>query len=231
MGGGRLTKQQLSREEEASIGEEKEVRREDQEKINRFSRLHSREKGLEQELQTKQKDKEDLEEISNELELADEDEKVQCVLDAHQVLAIFVQLTRPVQIQDRRFILLPATARVSILRLESAQRSGPSESCSSARNTCCTTITGFTCETGTNDHSKGDPGHNEVTARRGTATRISWMLARHVHLPRKRRLGIVVYVVNICLKGLQTVHLYHLRCADIRCAAVPLSSMTPPAKV
>lgn len=28
-----------------------------------------------------QKDKEDLEEISNELELADEDEKVQCVLD------------------------------------------------------------------------------------------------------------------------------------------------------
>nr|POE72985.1 prefoldin subunit 4 [Quercus suber] len=71
-----ISSRMLSREEEASIGEEKEVRREDQEKINRFSRLHSREKGLEQDLQTKQKDKEDLEEISNELELADEDEKV-----------------------------------------------------------------------------------------------------------------------------------------------------------
>ena len=45
---------QLSREEEASIGEEKEVRREDQEKINRFSRLHLREKGLEEELTNKQ---------------------------------------------------------------------------------------------------------------------------------------------------------------------------------
>lgn len=45
---------QLSREEEATIGEEKEVRREDQEKINRFSRLHSREKILEDELKVKQ---------------------------------------------------------------------------------------------------------------------------------------------------------------------------------
>lgn len=49
-----LTRIQLSREEEASIGEEKEVRREDQEKINRFSRLHSREKGLERDLEIKQ---------------------------------------------------------------------------------------------------------------------------------------------------------------------------------
>lgn len=44
---------QLSREEEDSIGEEKEVRREDQEKINRFSRLHSREQTLEGELKAK----------------------------------------------------------------------------------------------------------------------------------------------------------------------------------
>ncbi|EME47582.1 hypothetical protein DOTSEDRAFT_69505 [Dothistroma septosporum NZE10] len=66
----------LSREEEEQIGEEKEVRREDQEKINRFSRLHSREQTLEGELKIKQKDKEDLEEISTELELADEDDKV-----------------------------------------------------------------------------------------------------------------------------------------------------------
>lgn len=76
------------------MGEEKEVRKEDQDRINRFSRLHSREKLLEEDLKTKQasvitclfkplqpltlsqKDKEDLEEISSELELADEDEKV-----------------------------------------------------------------------------------------------------------------------------------------------------------
>jgi prefoldin subunit 4 len=49
-----LTWFQLSREEEAAIGEEKEVRREDQEQINRFSRLHSREKILEEELKVKQ---------------------------------------------------------------------------------------------------------------------------------------------------------------------------------
>ncbi|KAK3661363.1 hypothetical protein LTR22_007570 [Elasticomyces elasticus] len=72
-----LSKRMLSREEEAQIGEEKEVRREDQEKINRFSRLHSREKGLDEQLKAReQKEKEDLEEISTELELADEDEKV-----------------------------------------------------------------------------------------------------------------------------------------------------------
>jgi len=70
------------------------VRKEDQDKINKFSRLHQRETQLEDELKTKQvcstcsrrtdleadlfaiqKDKEDLEELSNELELADEDDK------------------------------------------------------------------------------------------------------------------------------------------------------------
>ncbi|KAE8160709.1 Prefoldin subunit-domain-containing protein [Aspergillus caelatus] len=67
----------LSKEEEVSAaGEENEVRREDQEKINRFSRLHQRETLLEEQLKAKQKDKEDLEEISMELELADEDELV-----------------------------------------------------------------------------------------------------------------------------------------------------------
>ncbi|KAK4504644.1 hypothetical protein PRZ48_002605 [Zasmidium cellare] len=71
-----LSRRMLSREEEEQMGEEKEVRREDQEKINRFSRLHSRHKLLEDELKTKQKDKEDLEEVSTELELADEDDKV-----------------------------------------------------------------------------------------------------------------------------------------------------------
>lgn len=45
---------QLAREDEASAGEEVQVRREDQDKINRFSRLHQREKLLEEELKMKQ---------------------------------------------------------------------------------------------------------------------------------------------------------------------------------
>lgn len=52
------------------------MRREDQDKINAFSRLHQREMGLEEELKGKHKDKDDLEEVSNELELADEEDKV-----------------------------------------------------------------------------------------------------------------------------------------------------------
>lgn len=86
---------QLSRDDEGAVSEENEVRREDQEKINRFSRLHQRETILEEQLKAKQvcfilrlyfdalmgltsiqKDKEDLEEVSMELELADEDELV-----------------------------------------------------------------------------------------------------------------------------------------------------------
>ncbi|KAL2220907.1 Prefoldin subunit-domain-containing protein [Thermoascus aurantiacus ATCC 26904] len=70
-----IPRRMLSKEDEASA-EDTEVRREDQEKINRFSRLHAREAVLEEQLKAKQKDKEDLEEISTELELADEDELV-----------------------------------------------------------------------------------------------------------------------------------------------------------
>ncbi|PLB48240.1 Prefoldin, subunit 4 [Aspergillus steynii IBT 23096] len=68
----------LSKEDEVAVGggDDNEVRREDQEKINRFSRLHQRETVLEDLLKAKQKDKEDLEEVSTELELADEDELV-----------------------------------------------------------------------------------------------------------------------------------------------------------
>ena len=77
-----------------------EVRREDQDKINRFSRLHQRELTLKEELEGKsvsiikntlslrllptwrvdqavQKEKEELDDLSTELELADEDEKIQ----------------------------------------------------------------------------------------------------------------------------------------------------------
>ncbi|KAL3482028.1 Prefoldin subunit-domain-containing protein [Aspergillus californicus] len=68
----------LSKEDEATVPntEDTEVRREDQEKINRFSRLHQRQTVTEEKLKGKQKDKEDLEEISTELELADEDDLV-----------------------------------------------------------------------------------------------------------------------------------------------------------
>jgi prefoldin subunit 4 len=68
------------------------VRREDQEKINRFSSLHQKETGIEEELRAKivntmsdlenatdellQKEKEDLEEISSELELVDAEDTV-----------------------------------------------------------------------------------------------------------------------------------------------------------
>jgi len=67
----------LSKEDEATTGgDEVEVRREDQDKINKFSRLHQREIALEEELKSKHKEKEDLDDISNELELADEDDKI-----------------------------------------------------------------------------------------------------------------------------------------------------------
>ncbi|KAK4946410.1 hypothetical protein LTR10_014609 [Elasticomyces elasticus] len=70
-----LSRRVLSKEEE-SQSTDAEVTKEDQDKINTFSRLHNRSKLLGEELSTKQKDREDLEELSTELELADEDELV-----------------------------------------------------------------------------------------------------------------------------------------------------------
>ncbi|PQE31150.1 prefoldin subunit 4 protein [Rutstroemia sp. NJR-2017a WRK4] len=72
-----MQRRMLSKEDEAAVGaDEVEVRREDQDKINRFSRLHQREIGLEEELKSKHKEKEDLDDVSNELELADEEELI-----------------------------------------------------------------------------------------------------------------------------------------------------------
>lgn len=71
-----LSRRVLTKEEESETTEN-EVTKEDQDKINEFSRLHNRSKALEQELEGKKKEKEDLEEITTELELADEDEPVQ----------------------------------------------------------------------------------------------------------------------------------------------------------
>ncbi|KAK4175883.1 hypothetical protein QBC36DRAFT_353540, partial [Triangularia setosa] len=88
-----LSRRMLTKEEEDAVGDEIEVRREDQDKINKFSRLHSHELTLEEELKVKnvrnlsrfqaskaallnpaQKEKEELDDITTELELADEDD-------------------------------------------------------------------------------------------------------------------------------------------------------------
>ena len=79
------------------MGDEVEVRREDQDKINKFSRLHQHELSIEEQLSTlnvsgperrrslrdlgprltlAQKEKEELDDITTELELADEDDTV-----------------------------------------------------------------------------------------------------------------------------------------------------------
>ncbi|KAJ4306739.1 hypothetical protein N0V88_000105 [Collariella sp. IMI 366227] len=83
-----MSRRMLTKEEEDAIPDEIEVRREDQDKINKFSRLHQHELLIEEELKVKnqwasgtrlilaQKEKEELEDITTELELADQDEKV-----------------------------------------------------------------------------------------------------------------------------------------------------------
>ncbi|UPX16615.1 uncharacterized protein EKO05_0007006 [Ascochyta rabiei] len=86
-----MQRRMLTKEEEASAGgEDMEVRREDQEKINKFSSLHQKETTLEEELRAKIKEKEDLEEISTELELVDEEDKV-----PYKVGDCFVSLPQP----------------------------------------------------------------------------------------------------------------------------------------
>ncbi|KND94340.1 Prefoldin subunit 4 [Tolypocladium ophioglossoides CBS 100239] len=71
-----MQRRMLSKEDEEA-GEEVEVRREDQDKINKFSRLHQRELALAEGLKLKNKEKEELDDLSTELELADENEKLQ----------------------------------------------------------------------------------------------------------------------------------------------------------
>ncbi|OAA32625.1 Gim complex component GIM3-like protein [Moelleriella libera RCEF 2490] len=71
-----VQRRMLSKEDEAAANEV-EVRREDQDKINKFSRLHQRELAIEEDLNAKLKQKEEIDDLSTELELADEDEKIQ----------------------------------------------------------------------------------------------------------------------------------------------------------
>ncbi|KAI9207234.1 Prefoldin subunit-domain-containing protein [Polychytrium aggregatum] len=63
---------QLNESEETDV----EVTWEDQEKINTFSKLNSRLQDLEENYEEKKKEKEYLEDLASELELADEDELV-----------------------------------------------------------------------------------------------------------------------------------------------------------
>ncbi|KAL8812381.1 MAG: hypothetical protein Q9200_001067 [Gallowayella weberi] len=99
-----MQRRMLSKEEEATVGKDDlEVRREDQDKINKFSRLHQREMLLEEELKGRAKDKEDLEEISNELELADEDEKA-----PYKIGDAFIMLPLP-EVQE---LLSKSTSRI-----------------------------------------------------------------------------------------------------------------------
>ncbi|OAA46303.1 Gim complex component GIM3-like protein [Metarhizium rileyi] len=71
-----MQRRMLSKEDEQA-GDEVQVRREDQDKINKFSRLHQRELAMEEVLKSKNKEKEELDDLSTELELADEDDKIQ----------------------------------------------------------------------------------------------------------------------------------------------------------
>jgi len=99
-----MQRQMLSKDDEAAA-EEVPVRREDQEKINRFSRLHQREAVLEQQLAQKRKDKDDVEEISTELELADvgDEERV-----PYKVGDCFFSLP----VEDVQQLLAQSTARI-----------------------------------------------------------------------------------------------------------------------
>jgi len=86
-----MQRRMLTKEDEAATGgEETQVRREDQDKINKFSRLHQRELNLEDELKAKHKEKEDLEDVSNELELADEEDMI-----PYQIGDSFISLPLP----------------------------------------------------------------------------------------------------------------------------------------
>ncbi|PHH70499.1 hypothetical protein CDD80_5964 [Ophiocordyceps camponoti-rufipedis] len=65
----------LSKQDEEAA-QEVQVRRQDQDKINKFSRLHQRALALDEELELKTKEKEELDDLATELELADEDDKI-----------------------------------------------------------------------------------------------------------------------------------------------------------
>ncbi|KXJ97387.1 Gim complex component GIM3-like protein [Microdochium bolleyi] len=70
-----MNRRMLTKADEATAGDEVEVRREDQDKINKFSRLHQRELNIQDELKAKM-EKEELDDVTMELELADEDDTV-----------------------------------------------------------------------------------------------------------------------------------------------------------
>ncbi|TGJ87238.1 hypothetical protein E0Z10_g1507 [Xylaria hypoxylon] len=98
-----MNRRMLTKDDEATTGDEVEVRREDQDKINKFSRLHQRELNLEEELKSKNKEKEELDDVTLELELADEDDSV-----PYKVGDAFFHIPLP-QAQD---MLASSTSRI-----------------------------------------------------------------------------------------------------------------------
>ncbi|KAL0640441.1 hypothetical protein Q9L58_000410 [Maublancomyces gigas] len=64
----------LSREDEAQT--DTQVTRDDQDNINKFSTLHQKQGLLKEELEAKNQEKEYLDDVTTELELADEDEMI-----------------------------------------------------------------------------------------------------------------------------------------------------------
>ncbi|CUS14901.1 unnamed protein product [Tuber aestivum] len=69
-----MNRRMLSREDESTT--EVTVTREDQDRINKFSTLHQKQGLLKDELEKKSQEKEYIEDVSNELELADEDDLI-----------------------------------------------------------------------------------------------------------------------------------------------------------
>ncbi|PWW80330.1 Prefoldin, subunit 4 [Tuber magnatum] len=69
-----MNRRMLSPEDESTT--EVTVTREDQDRINKFSTLHQKQELLKDELEKKSQEKEYIEDVSNELELADEDDLI-----------------------------------------------------------------------------------------------------------------------------------------------------------
>jgi len=69
-----MNRRMLSREDESTT--EVAVTREDQDRINKFSTLHQKQGLLKDELEKKSQEKEYIEDVSTELELADEDDLI-----------------------------------------------------------------------------------------------------------------------------------------------------------
>ncbi|KAG8760075.1 hypothetical protein FRC14_004174 [Serendipita sp. 396] len=99
----------LSQEEEKDA--DVEVNWEDQQRINTFSKLNTRVQNLTAELETAKREKEALDDISTELELADEDQPVM-----YRVGETFVHL--PLEQAQERLATEKEAAEIEVARLQ-----------------------------------------------------------------------------------------------------------------